>query len=51
MGLIELVDLIDLVDLADQIDLEVLIDLKDPVNHVKQLQKELNKDQKDSDWG
>ena len=45
----------DLIDLADQIDpVQIdldLIDLRDLVDHVEQLQRELNKDQKDSDWG
>ena len=57
MELIDLVDLIDLtnhLDLMDPIDLVDLTDLIDLVSQIGlggQLQRELTKEQQDSDWG
>ena len=48
MDQIDLVILIDTKDLIGLIDLNDLIDL---VDHKEQLQGELKKDRKDSDWG
>ena len=48
MSLRELIGLIDHIDLVDLRALIVLIDLTDLR---EQLQRDLTKDQKDSDWG
>ena len=51
VGLRELISLIDHIDLLDPVDLKAPIILRGLTDLRKQLQRDLTKDQPDSDWG
>ena len=51
MSLRKRIGIIDHIDLLDLVDLRAFIVRIDLTDLRKQLQKELTKDQKDSDWG
>ena len=51
VGLIDLIDIMSPIDLLDLVDLMVLIDVIDLTDLREQLQRELMKEEADSDWG